>query len=446
MAPATSLKEPILLLRDYFLLGLKAGLGKKLYWMNKLFYEIHGADKLYGYALEPYFKDDKMFFNKDGLEIELTDYKPNQSPLHFRDEFILLKGEIENYKGDEPLVTTYGNVFVNYLCLVLPFGDLYEFQTGVFDFNKIEKQLTQRLMDDPDDLDYNKPEMAEQPNHYVWQHQLFCDHALFTVGFSDGYVTTTTERSILGSPNRNKVRDQWLKENSHRLNSPEAVAELSKLLKDLDDEYMAGDESLGYYKASSKASKARRKMHYFFGGEDPFGDGTNIEMIPKSLEEGVDIDKIPVMNSTARAGSYNRGAETALGGVATKVMYRMAGTIRIVEDDCKSPVGVPTLINSNNVNGFMGNYYLENGITKPVAEQSPEGLLGKTLLIRSPITCRTEGKNLCKICAGDNLAVNPDGIPAAVASMGGVMMMIFMKAMHSNEISVRPWDFERNLN
>lgn len=433
-------------LRDYFMLGLKEGLGKKLYWVNKLFFELHGEDKLFGYNLEPFFKDNKMFFIKDGETIELEDYVPGRSPLHFREKFILNKGEILNYNKDTPLETTYGNVYCNYLCLVLPFGDLFPFMDGVFSPAKIEKQIVDILIDDPKDLDYKNPVKAEAPNVYVWQYLMFCDHALFLNGFSDGYVTTTTERSMLGSPDRNKIRDKWLKENEHRLHEPEAVAELSKLLKDLDDEYMEGDESLGYYQSSRKAAAARRKMHYFFGGEDPFGDGTKVTLIPKSLEEGLEVDKIPVMNSAARAGSYNRGAETSLGGVATKVMYRMAGTIRITEDNCNSLVGVPTLINEFNVNDFIGNSYVDGRSVVKIDSNNAESLIGKTILIRSPITCKTEAKNICKVCAGDNLSQNPAGIPAAVASMGGTLMMIFMKSMHTNEISVKPWDFNKHLN
>lgn len=433
-------------LRDYFILGLEEGLGEKLYWVNKLFYELHGKDKLFGYALEPYFREGKMYFLKDGEEIELEDYKPGRSPLHFREPFTLNKGDILNYQDDVSIVTTYGNILCNHLCLILPFGDLFKFEPGLFNPSKIEKSILDVLQDDPDVIDYSNPIKADKPNVYVWQYLMFCDHALFLTGFSNGYVTTTTEKSIMGSPDRDKVRGKWLKENQHRLTDPEAVAELSRLLKELDDEYLKGDESIGYYESSKKASDARRKMHYFFGGEDPFGDGSKVDLIPKSLEEGFDVDKLPTMNSAARAGSYNRGAETALGGVATKVMYRMAGTIRISEDDCKSLVGVPTTVTKDNAEEIVGNSYVEGKVVKLITGAGMSELIGKTINIRSPITCGTEGKNICKVCAGEKLSINPAGIPAAVASMGGTMMMIFMKSMHTNEIAVKAWDYNKHLN
>lgn len=432
-------------LRDYFLLGLSKGLGLKLSWVNKLFYETVDGP-LEGYELEPYFEDDKMFFKMDGEIIQLSDYKPNRSPLHFREPFELNKGDILNYNESETIVTTYGNIYCNHLCLVLPFGDLFKFTPGVFDPTTIEKAALGIALDDPEDLDPENPVMADKPNIYIWQYLMFCDHALFLCGFSDGYVTTTTAKSILGSPKRNQIRDKWLKDNADRLNSPEAVAELSKILKDLDDEYLGDDESKGYYKTSGKAARARRKMHYFFGGESPFGDGSEVDLIPKSLEEGLDVEKLPTMNSAARAGAYNRGAETALGGVATKVMYRMAGTIRIAEDDCKSLVGIPVRVEDSNYRDLIGNYQVVNTELININEANVKDLIGKTIYLRSPITCKTEGKNICKICAGDKLAINPAGIPAAVASMGGVLMLIFMKAMHTNEIETRKWDFNKYLN
>ncbi|MFO5979439.1 hypothetical protein ACLBSL_32665, partial [Klebsiella pneumoniae] len=76
----------------------------------------------------------------------------------------------------------------------------------------------------------------------------------------------------------------------------------------------------------------RKKVFGMFGGEAPFQDGTSVEYIGKSLEEGIDTDHMPVMNNSLRYGSYNRGAQTALGGESTKTNYRMVGTVRITLD------------------------------------------------------------------------------------------------------------------
>lgn len=434
-----------MLMRDYFLLGLNNGMGKKLYWMNSLFFELLNA-KVTGYELEPIFEDNKMFFSYKGEKVQIEDYVPNRAPLHFRDKFVLKPGDMENYTGKTEAITTYGNVYCNHLCLVLPFGSLFEFKFGLFKPQQYENEIMDLVIDDPDDLDEDSPYKAEGGKVYVWQYLLFCDHALSMTSFADGLITTTTAKSMVGSSKRDAVRGKWLKDNKARLTDPAAVAELSDLMKALDDEHLAGDASLGYFESEKKLVGARRKSYYFFGGESPFGDGSKVDLIPRSLEEGYDVEKIPTMNSAARAGSYDRGTQTALGGSATKTMYRMAGTIKIVTDDCGSTVGVPCTVAKDNAEDLVGYSQIINGVSSKITKDTINTLIGKTITLRSPVTCKAEAKNICKVCAGDKLAINPAGIPAAVASMGGVLMLIFMKGMHTNDINTKRWNPDKYLN
>lgn len=431
-------------LRDYFLLGLSLGLGKKIYWMNRLFFDLTN-DVKFNYPLEPYLEDERMYFNHtDGTKVEITDYVHGRTPLHFRDSFILEPNDLENYRATEAKETTYGNVYANWLCLVLPFGDHFPFKFGTFDAVEYEQLIVAKMQDDPTDREL----VIEPGNIYVWQYLMFTDHVLALTAFADGLVTTTTIKSLQAHPDRRKIRDEWLVKNKHRLTDPAATAELAEIMQKLDNEWLKGDASAGYYKVEKKVSGSRRKQHYFFGAEAPFSDGSKVDLIPKSLEEGIDIDKIPTMNSAARAGSFDRGGQTALGGSATKTMYRMAGTIHINSDDCGTHLGLPTAITNINAKDLIDYAYVVNDSPefRYITADNIDSLIGKTLNIRSPVLCKSDGKNVCKVCVGKRLSENPSGIPAAVASMGGVLMLIFMKGMHSNDINTRPWDFNRYLN
>ncbi|AEH03501.1 RNA polymerase beta subunit [Pseudomonas phage PhiPA3] len=443
-------------LRDYFLLGLNKGLGKKRVWMNVLFNIVYNANEGPEYTLKPYFKDDQMYFYKEGDSNDvieyIEDYIPNRAPLHFRDEFILQPGEIANYKGTEPLRTTYGNVFANHLILVEAFGDLFPFQAGKFDPAKLEDQILERMIDDREDGDVTT--MAGDGKLYVWQYLKFADACLAIPGYADSLVTSVTKKSLTSSPERDAVREKWVKDNAHRLHDPAAIAELGVLMGKVDDEYLEGDEANEFYKSKKKLAGARRKVHYFFGGESPFSDGTTVTFIKKSLEEGIDTDFMPVMNNSLRFGSYNRGAQTAMGGESTKTIYRMVGTVRIIEPDCKTWIGIPTMVDDFNAKTLIGYSYVDKGRSILIEKDDLESLKGRIIDIRGPMTCKSgrgegdalgKGKNICAVCAGKALAENPNGIPAAAAGVGGRFLMIFMSKMHSSVLRTVHWDMRRRI-
>ena len=159
---------------------------------------------------------------------------------------------------------------------------------------------------------------------------------------------------------------------------------------------------------------------------------------------------MPVMNNSLRYGSYNRGAQTALGGESTKTIYRMVGTVRIIEDDCKTHIGVPTRVDKFNSGELVGYTMVENGKSILITSELISQLLGKVIEIRGPMTCKSgrdvekgilgRDKNICATCAGKALAENPNGIPAAAAGVGGRFLSIFMSKMHSATLKTVKWD------
>lgn len=442
-------------IRDYFLLALKDGMGRKRIWMNSLVSVVFNNDATADYKWKIFYEGDRAFFYMpdDKEPVFLDDYVPNEAIIHFRDEFILQPGEIANYLDDKPLVTCYGNVFFNQLCLVEPFGTLIPFASGTIVPSKFEDFILERMIDDREDGD--ETEMATDGKLYVWQYVKFCDHCLAIPGYADGLVTSTTRKSLLSNPEWPAIRAAWIEKNKHRLNDPAAVAELSVIAANTDAEWLKDDPAWTFYTAKKKLEGARRKVHYMFGGESPFSDGTTVEFISKSLEEGIDTDHMPVMNNSLRFGSYNRGSQTALGGESTKTIYRMMGTSRIIENDCETWLGIPTLVTNINAKGLVGYTYVEDGKSIEITKENIAGLIGSTIAIRGPMVCKAgrdrtrgtigKGKNICAVCAGKDLAENPYGIPAAVAGVGGRFLMVFMSKMHSSTLRTVEWDMDARL-
>jgi len=436
--------------RDYFLWALKQGACKKRAWVNSMFAvtEPPNDERVLG----------RWYWNEKGQRVARdadtgdefvinTKRKADQPLCDFREAFVLQPGDLPNYQGDGPLTTTYGNVFVNYLLLVLPFGDLFPFQTGHFSVKKIEEEILERLIDNPEDDDW----VSHAPNGklYVRQYLQFSEYALSLVAYASMSVVSVTPKALQSNPKARKRRQELLEENKDKLTDPIVAAKIGKEMEALDREWLEGDAAYDFYEAKGKKGfgAVRNKLFYLFGSESAFTDGSAVTLITKSLEEGIDPEKLPEMINGLRYGSYSRGSQTQLGGESTKTIYRMVGTIRIEEDDCGTSLGIPVRIKEENAKGMIDFWVIDGKQSVLLTKDNIESYIGKDLLLRSPVTCKTEGRNVCKRCVGEALAELPDGIPAAAASIGGIFLNTLMKIMHSaGSVSTKHWDHRKRLN
>lgn len=432
---------------DFFLAALHAGAGKKRAWVNSVFSVIR--ETLAPQEPFPYqilVEEDGRYFldpTQDMTKVKIEGSEDTSEPLcRYREKFVLRPGELANHKGNEALTTTYGNVYLNYMLLVIPFGDRLPFQAGTFDIGKVEKVVEEQLTDDPEDGDTSNP---PEGVIYVSQWLAFCNNALPMVAFNRNAVTSSTPKALTGHPDAKKRRQELAEENKDRLNDPAVIAKIGAELEAMDRDYLKDDDSWDYHKANEKKlfGKVRKKLFYMFGGEAGFGDGSTMEFIQRSLEEGIDPEKLPVMINSLRSGSYNRGAQTQLGGESTKTIYRMLGTVRIAEDDCGTSLGLP--VTTDNPDDLVKFWVIDQGEHHLVTPETASQYRGREVLLRTPMTCKTEGRNVCRRCVGEDLAEQPDGIPAAAAGIGGRFLSLFLAAMHGKTLATEKWDRHQRL-
>lgn len=460
-----------MLKREFFIKGLKAGACKKRAWVMACFnYVVKDAPRhsspdypyrLFKYEDRLYFIDPELTESKyqfegypDNLNI-IDDYIPGEPLFEWLEPFTLQPGELDNYLGTTPLETTPGNVYVNHLLFCIPFGDKIEFINGYIDMGKVGNQILELLVDDPTD-DTGEP----SPPGQIYCRELIQhnEYALSLVAWCEDNVIPITPKSITGHPDREKVKAQEMAKYKGRLNDPAVIAAIGKRLQELDNEYLQGDAAGNYYASKKKKfTSSRIKQFYMFGGESPFEDGTHVTFMDKSLEEGIDTDpkKLTVMFNSQRAGSYNRGFQTRLGGEKTKTVYRMLGTTRVEGEDCGDTVGIPVVIKPKYGHRYYGFYYLDKGKPVRITEDNIDTIKGKQVWLRDPMACkqdinRTEttpgkGKNICAICAGDNLAEMPEGIPAAAAGTTGRFLTLFLKSMHASGLSTKKWTINEGI-
>lgn len=383
-----------------------------------------------------YRTDGAYFCNPDTMKYEkIIGSEPNRPLLTFKDKISLSKGDLINLKED--VDTTVGRVFVNTIAITIPLGDKIDFQNSEFDISKVELEIAKRLVTDPE---YRKEDEIVPENPILVREYLkFTDTILSLEGYSQLCVPSASPKTLTSHPDIPKIRKALLEEYKDQLDDPVIVAKIEKVLTDLDREWIKGDVSEGFFIKGKHFDEIRKKMHVIYGTQSAFD--TDPELIPTSLNEGWDIEKLPGMINSLREGSYARGKGTGLGGYATKVVDIMLQNIAITEDDCGSKLGWTTVPTEDTLGDFIGFYrILSNGKPELMTEDNIKPLIGKEIVTRSPQFCKTPKLKFCKTCLGEPNALNPKALTSNVAGVTTTLMLLEMKKFHVSNLEITNYD------
>lgn len=362
-------------------------------------------------------------------------------PLFARNELI------ELFVGDMPNVmatttTTYGNVMANQIMLVRPFGNKIPFMAGRISVKKIEKIIEERLVERP--AGWEETHKADDEANplkapiYVDEYLKYCDGAFSLVGYTQLFTPADSRKTMTAPPGLKELKAQLIGQNQGKLHDRAVVADIAEKLQKLDAEHLKGDRGGEDFLTSDKAKKiVRSRLFLMYGAETGIEEKVDVDLIQNSLNEGWDVTKFPAMNDALRAGSFNRGKQTELGGEAVKDLFRASGNLKISSPDCGSTVGLPSFFKEDEGDRIIGFSALEDGggITK-ITRDNVGSYLGKAIRLRSPMTCKNSHTDYCAVCLGDRLANNPTGLSMAVADYGSAFLAIYMSAAHSKGIQV----------
>lgn len=432
-----------MLKNTFFLLAMKAGLYKQKSFIISAFSII--KEDFSKWKEDPFdyrlVQTPTGYFFVDPQTKELThieDGTPNVPLFHFKDPIELKKDDVPNLGKD--ITSTIGNLFFNYCCIVNSFGNKIPYIEGKANINALEDTIAKLLIDNPKD---GKEKDPTTNFIYVDEYVKFSNSLLYITNFTQLCVWGATEKVLTPPPGLKEFRESLLKKYEGRLHDPTIVAMIDKELTDYDNQYLKGDPGENFLLNGSKPKTARKRLYLMYGAEKGFGMSTDVELVKSSLNEGWELDKFPVMNDALRAGSYNRGAETQLGGEAVKWLMRASSNINIEIDDCGTKLGKPFKVDETNKNKLIGFSILTEEGSKLIKEDTDVGIyLGKTVLVRSPMYCKVEKTDYCKACVGEKLAMNPTGGSLAITEYGSKMMNIFMSAMHTKAMTLAKYDFK----
>lgn len=349
------------------------------------------------------------------------DEKVRNAPANVIDEISIKTGDIDNYTGPA-ITTTVGRFFLNQVVLVDIFGDAVPYVNETVMPADINKRLVDKFTD--------RTFKVELFHKYV-------DRVFFMEQFSDICVPTETERSMTTDPNLAKKKKELLEKYAGQFDDPVVISKFEQELIEMDKAYIKGDPAERYFKPSEGKSYGmhRKKMLLTVGGIDSFSEKGGTSFIANSLAEGWDINKIDLIANEIRKGAYSRGQETQKGGEQAKLLLRVFQDLLITEDDCKSKVGYPVQVEKELIKDYLGRHMFTPKGLEMLDKESLASLTGKTIEIRSPMTCKTNG-GLCKICVGNELAkLDHDSVVAMVLSISAMLLKMFLKQMHGTAIT-----------
>lgn len=383
-----------------------------------------------------------LFFNPETngyeaiTELEGEPVSPKAPIFHFSEFIVITENDIPNLSLGT-VKTTYGIFLANFILLVYPFVNKIPYINKEFKINEIESIIGRILVDDdaPDSNDTIK----------VREYKEFVKATGQLEGFTQLCVPTITERALTTDPKIKEAVAALKEKYKDRLNDPIVIATIDEEISKMDRAWLKGDPSERFYLKSKAYDITRKKMLGVYGGEAGMGDGTTMEFIDKPLSEGLDIERLPSMFNSLRSGSYDRGTQTALGGVAVKQFFRVFQNCNIVDGDCGTKVGMIRPVRQDNHKRFLGFYHIENGKTLPINEETVKGLIGKTIEMRSPAMCKTPATDFCEVCMGVNNSRNRTGLGASASEIGSRFMVLFLKSMHGKSLKTEKFKIAMDI-
>lgn len=390
------------------------------------------------------------FVNPDNTEeLVLIEDSVAGAPLFTRNEFIHLEpDDLANIT--EPTDTCYGNVLANQIMLVRPFHNKIPFMTGRISVKKIEAIIEKRLQERP--VDWNETHQASDETNphtapiYIDEYLKYCDGTFSLVAYTQLFTPADTRKTMTAPPGVTEYRNKLIAENKGRLHDRAVVADIAKKLQQYDAQYLKGDRGKDFLTSKKSLEVVRPRLFLMYGAETGIEEKVDIDLIERSLTEGWDVSKFPSMNNALRAGSFNRGKQTELGGEAVKDLFRASGNLKISSPDCGSNVGLPSFFKESDASRVVGFSAINgDGSVTKITNENVNDYLGKTIYLRSSMTCKNDHTDYCAVCLGDRLANNPTSLSMAVADYGSAFLGIFLSAAHSKGIQVQKLDIKSQL-
>lgn len=434
--------------RDYFLRCMNNGTYMYRDWVISAFSVVdprpHITEVEYPYQMIYDPTDPKALFfaeptDKGYVSVKI-DQSAHDSPLYGAKEGVdILAGELP-LKHDT-INTTFGIILGNMYLLYYPFKNKFPFINGVIT-QDFEEQIISVFESNVADPSQELPDRI-----YVREFELYGE-ACGALGALDKLFSSSGSlKALTVDPGVLKLRDELIQKHRHELHNVRVQAEIESQVVAADKASFKGDPAEDFLITGKSFNPTRKKQLIMIGGSAGFGGdgGGTSSFVPASLRDGWRVEDIPIHANEARAGSYFRGKETALGGADVKNGTRMGMNAKISEAFCGTKFGIPTVITNEDKKKYYGLYIVGQAGPIAIDKVNVEKYIGVKLMVYSPTHCISKGDAYCETCIGKTWSLLKSGVNNVITNIGDVFMYDKMKRMHGKALATATFQFVSHI-
>lgn len=371
--------------------------------------------------------------------VDLDDSSTKEPLFKFKDRVKVDPTWAPNITG--AIETGIGNLIFNAVVVVPHFGSRFPFFAEKISIKEIEKIIASRLTDTLPPGTERDPKLI-----YVDEYLRFRDSLVYMESFASIVSWSATRKGITAPTGLAPFKKKLLEKYGDTLKDPAVFAEYEGELKAFDREYLKDDPAYGTFISGKVLNVSRKKIFLSIGIPERLDTNDPIVPITRSLDDGqpTDPDQYAAVINGARFGSFSRGAETENGGVVSKSVIRIGNNFVIDDKDCGTPLGLRRKITAKNKDTFLGRALVKGEGTLFIEKiEQLDNLVGKTVVVRSPATCRAgPGDKICKTCSGVALSQYKEGLVIALLEVSHLILTQSLKAMHGKVLETAEVDLD----
>ena len=416
---------------DYLKLAVRLSLFRKRAWVISAFAITKDKDdgnyigKLISHPWGYAYIDDR------NEQIRIEDSKPNEPLFKFNERLMVDATVAANMK--EPTETSIGNLLFNHICILSTFGPKHPFPLGKVSVSKLEDGIAEKLKDTP-----LKEEDRSSSFYYVDEYVKFVNSLQYLTTFTQIATWSATRKGIIAPTGIKEFKATLIEKYKGKLTDPVMLAKFEAELLAFDDKFLQDDPANGTFLSGKIKHTARKKMFLSMGADPSFHASSTVVPMTNSLTEkwSTDPTEFTAAMNGLRVGSFSRGAETVKGGVSAKLLLRAANNFKIVDTDCGSTLGIKRHYTHDDAGKLAGRYQIKGKQSVLIEnKESVPNDLNSEITLRTPMYCKLEGDNICKVCAGVKLSQFPTGITIPLTEISAIILTASLKMMHQSSLT-----------
>lgn len=213
---------------------------------------------------------------------------------------------------------------------------------------------------------------------------------------------TISEKMLKPLPEIEKKKAELCKKYEKELSSGniDVMTQVSDELVAYAKEILKGDSGMDLYDSGDLDFGNNYKNNAIIKGAVMNKITGEFDFIDTSFMDGIKIKDIPAHANSILASQYPASIATADAGYMGKKLLALLQMMVLDEEgsDCGTKNLIPIKITKANAENVVYTYYREGGQEKMFTREDISSHIGKTIMMRSPMSCT--GEKICSKCAG----------------------------------------------